>query len=384
MLFGLLLAVFIGRFFFDEPGFVVIGYHGQLIRTSFTFFMILLATAMFLFYLLVRLILHLWRMPGQVSMWSRAHKGQKAQQDLIDGLTALAEGQWKQAESLLRRSAQQSGAPAIHYLAAARAAQSQQALGRRDDYLRLAQESMPQAEMAIGLSQAELHWQQGELEQARQTLAKLKAIDPVHAGVLRLYLKICTSLRQWSEVLDLLPALEKRKFLSKEERDALEIDAYAGLLEEAPDTDALDQAWSKLPSALQLNGRVLAAYALRLQSQGRGDKAVPLIQKFLRKSWDPAVARLYGLIDGTDRGAQLAEAERWFKAHGDDPELLLALARLSFRNNLWGKAKSYVEASLQKEARPESYRLLAETLVKMGQSEGVLECYRKGLQLATR
>jgi HemY protein len=380
----LLIAVTIGRLVFDEPGFVVIGYHGQLIRTSFTFFLILLMAAMFVLYLLVRLILRLWGMPSRMTQWSREHRGQKAQQDLTNGLTALAGGYWKQAESLLLRHAPMSNAPGVHYLAAARAAQSQAAMDRRDNYLRLAQESMPKAEIPVGLSQAELNIQQGELEQAREILMKLRAIDPAHEEVLLLCLKVCMTLSRWQDVLELLPALAKRKVLSKDELAALQISAYTGLLGQAASADALEQAWSRAPSALQQHRAVLESYVMRLQSLGQGNKAIPLIQKFLRKNWSPALVRLYGLMEGDDGKAQLVEAERWLKAHGDDPELLLALARLSFRSNLWGKARSYAEASLQKDSRPESYRLLAESLDKMGQAEGVLECYRKGLQLATR
>ena len=56
------------------------------------------------------------------------------------------------------------------------------------------------------------------------------------------------------------------------------------------------------------------------------------------------------------------DAERWLADHPRDARLLLALGRLCQRRQLWGKAQSYLEASLavapSREAHLELARLL--------------------------
>ena len=42
----------------------------------------------------------------------------------------------------------------------------------------------------------------------------------------------------------------------------------------------------------------------------------------------------------------IARAEEWLRGHPDDAGLLLALGRMCIRQRLWGKAQSYLEASL--------------------------------------
>jgi hypothetical protein len=53
------------------------------------------------------------------------------------------------------------------------------------------------------------------------------------------------------------------------------------------------------------------------------------------------------------------------------------------RNALWGRARSYLEASINLQASPESYRLLADLLEQMGEPAAAALCYREGLVLAT-
>lgn len=61
--------------------------------------------------------------------------------------------------------------------------------------------------------------------------------------------------------------------------------------------------------------------------------------------------------------------------------LLLALGRLSLRNRLWGKARSYLEASIGASPRSAAYGELGRLLEQLGEQEAAREHYRKGLEL---
>ena len=44
--------------------------------------------------------------------------------------------------------------------------------------------------------------------------------------------------------------------------------------------------------------------------------------------------------------ASIERAESWLKQHPDDAALLLTLGRLCAQQELWGKAQSYLDASI--------------------------------------
>lgn len=90
-------------------------------------------------------------------------------------------------------------------------------------------------------------------------------------------------------------------------------------------------------------------YARLLAGLGDEAQAETLLRKVLRNHWSDELINLYGRIQGQDPEEQLLIAEQWLKHRTNNPpELLLALGRLSLRNELWGgKAREYFETSLK-------------------------------------
>ena len=83
------------------------------------------------------------------------------------------------------------------------------------------------------------------------------------------------------------------------------------------------------------------------------------------------------------RYKQLKRAEEWLPAHPQDGTVLLAAARLCMRNELWGKARSYLEASLALAPRADAYQLYGKLLEQLGERERAADAFRTGLALAT-
>lgn len=381
----LLAAVIVAQISSEDPGYVVIGYHGRLLRTSVNFFVFLLGLLAVTLYLLLRVLAKLWSAPRRLFDWSHTQRSGKAQKALVNGVMALAEGNWERAEGTFSRNAATSEYPLVHYLAAAQAAHSQRAWTRRDEYLRLAEETGSQeAQLAVGLTEAELQLQQGQWEQAKTTLLRLRASNSSHPQVLKLSLRLLTQMQDWRQLLDLLPALKQRKVCSAEEILARQTDAHAGMLANARGADALADVWSRIPNTLRRHPAIIEVYAARAQAFGQGSKAIPLIQKALKSDWDPALVKRYGLMPSEDLAAQINAAEKWLGSHGDDATLLLSLGRLCYKSELWGKACYYLEACIKQNPAPEAYRLLAETLDRIGDPDRATQHRRLGLEMATR
>jgi HemY protein len=145
----------------DDPGVVMLRYRGWTVDTSLAVALGVLIVFMVALYYLIRLLRGILRMPSALQRRSQNRRYGKARRQLNQGLIDLAEGRFEQAENHLMRLVGSSESPLVHYLAAARAAQLQGKHDARDGYLKAAHEANPAAELAIGVTQAELQLAHG-------------------------------------------------------------------------------------------------------------------------------------------------------------------------------------------------------------------------------
>jgi HemY protein len=71
-----------------------------------------------------------------------------------------------------------------------------------------------------------------------------------------------------------------------------------------------------------------------------------MLARSLEREWNPDLVALYAECRPAGGAPQLEQAERWLALHSDDATLLYALGVLCERAQLWGKAQTYLEASL--------------------------------------
>lgn len=365
-----------------DPGYVLINYSGWSLESSFSIFMLAALLTFSVFYLVLRLTFGTLHLPRRMTDWRQRHQTVHARELTHKGLIALAEGNWQEAEKKLSRAAGHSDTPLINYLGAARAAQKQGEEQRRDEYLSQAYQSMPDAELAVGLTQADLQLSQGQAEQALATLHYLHTIAPKHGYVLYLLKKIHERLQNWDELLDLLPSLKKQKVLDEEQCRELELSLHRMRLQRCASLERLEQLWQQVPRKLRHNPSLLYDYATLLQQLGDEVHAEAALREFLAKKWDLALIRLYGQLQGEDLKLQLTTAESWLSEHEHHPDLLLTLGRLTLKSQLWGMARSYLEASLGVEPRAETCCELGDLLQQLGETEQAGEYYKQGLELA--
>jgi HemY protein len=80
----------------------------------------------------------------------------------------------------------------------------------------------------------------------------------------------------------------------------------------------------------------------------------------------------------------IERAETWLRDHPRDATLLLTLGKLCTQQALWGKAQSYLEASLALEPSQAAHVALAQLLEKIGKQDEALKHYRDSLVLDRR
>jgi HemY protein len=383
---ALLLAVGIGSYTEHDTGRMIITISGWTMQTSFSFFVVAIVVLFLLLHFLLRLISRLWNLPRQLGGWQKNRHQRLSEKYLSRGLMALVEGNWNKAEVFLTQGAPHSQSPLVNYLAAARAAQQLGAVERRDGYLMQAYKDDPDAEVAIGLVQAELQIKQNQTEQALATLTHLHDEKPKQDQVKKMLLHTYAELKDWEAMLELLPKIERAGILPREQIQAKQLEAYGGLLKQVgvdKDKEKLSNTWSNIPRKLRSELHLIEVYTEEKLKLANASDCEPLIHKALKKQWDIALLGLYGLIEGKDIVKQLKFAEGFLPNHAREPVLLLTLGRLSVKNKLWGKAKTYLEESIEINPLPEAYQTLADVLNELGEGEAAAVQYQRGLELAT-
>ncbi len=379
-------AVLITLAVMNDNGYMLLGYGEWTVEGSLAFFLLLNVAAFGLVYAVLRTIAHIWAVPRQVHDWHLRRGTKQSRKLLTQGLVELSEGNWHQAEKDLIRSVGRSETPMLNYLAAARSAQQQSAHERRDQYLQLAHESMPSADVAVGLTQAELQLDHAQLEQALATLKRLQSIAPKHTHVLKLLKELYERLDDWQELSRLLPSLKKHKVIDSEEQQKLEFNIFHHLLTQAAAAEGLgelEQVWKKIPKSLRDSEEVMMVFINHLLNRDRSQRAEKLLQEFIDRHWSEDLVELYGRLEIEDVARQLKAAEFWLQSHPQDSVLLLTLARLCLRHKLWGKARSYFEASIGVAPSTAAYRELGVLMESMGESSKALDCFKSGLKLSS-
>lgn len=365
-----------------DAGYVMLAVGPYTVELSLALLVVIIAAVFTLLYLTIRLIARTIGLPSQVRAWQQRRGSRQAQRSTTRGLLEMAEGNWKAAEKHLIRHADNAETPLLNYLAAARAAQSGGADDRRDSYIRLAHESMPSADIAVSLTQAELQLAHNQLEQALATLKHLRQIAPQHTYGLRLLKRLYEQLEDWEHLRELIPELRKRKVDDADTLRALEIRVHRALLDRASLTDDprdLMVAWTGVPRTLRGEPQILVDYAGYLIEREQFSDAEPLLRDALKHQYVDGLIDLYGQLQAPNPGRALSFAEGLLAQQPKNPLLLLALGRLALRAQLWGKARGYLEASIGAGGPPEAFHELGHLLEQLGEQRAALDVYRHGL-----
>jgi HemY protein len=369
----------------DDPGYVLLGFGGWSLETSMVVFAVSSVIAFFILYVFFRLLGWLIRLPGKMKESHKAVKFNRSQEALIAGLVDSAAGNWESAEKILIKHASNSGAPLLHYLTAARAAQSRGAIDKRDEYLQKATDQSSGSDIAIGLTQAELHLSAQQFDQAIETLTKLNSIDPTHGSVLRLLHQAYQHIEDWEGLLKLLPALHKNKILMEAEIKLLETETFSRLLKQAAETKdeaRVQTVWESIPAHIQNLRDIFSIYFAAMINAGAGAKIEELLVKKITEQWHDTLIEIFASIENSSAENQLVTAERWLLSYPDSAVLLRTLGKICIRCKDTDKAMKYLSRSLDAEPTVAAYHMLGDLFFDLNDKDKASKCYKYGLELA--
>lgn len=370
----LLAASALAPMFKSDPGHVLINFGDWTVETS----VLVLAIALVVLWFSVQVIVWFWRMPVETA---RRMREQRAFKQLEKGLLALTEGDWSAAEKALEKSASVQGKTTAHYLAAAQAADGQDAHDRREYYLEQADSGGSKKHFLVELTRGRLLFENGNYAAALPILQELNKRRRKHPQVLGLLSRCYRQLGDWDALQAMLPALRKAGVLDDEQAVAWQEEVAVKRLRSAQNAEELQSAWKHIHRSMRHHGAVVEAFAVAASRLDCADLAEPVITASLKHEWNPVLVLRYGDAGADDSSKRMKQCEKWLKQHPEDASLHLALGRLCAGESLWGKAREHMVKSLELEPSSLGYDVLGQLLERQGELEAAMTCFRNALRM---
>jgi HemY protein len=363
-----------------DPGYVVLVYPPWRMEISFISFVLIVVGLVVGGVMLLRLAALTLNLPTIVREQRERRAARKRDENFVGGLKAYSEYRFQDAEQSLGQWQGDNARVGLARVLAARAAQEMRAVAQRERHVQEASEHG--AELAAQLFEADAHLGIKDAAAALVAINRAKEIAPQHTGLLRLELKTRQMLGQWDEVERLLDVLSRSNALESGVAAQMRRMAYAeNLKRRAEDDRGLLEYWKKVPADFKHDPLVARAAARAFIQRGGHDTALDVLEAALNREWNEDLVAQYGELRGSSPTRQIEQAEKWLHAHPRDAQLLLALAQLCSVQQLWGKAQSYLEASLAISASSEGHIQMAELKTQSGQPGEACQHYQKALAL---
>lgn len=379
--------VLLGRF---DTGYALFIYPPYRVEVSMLFFGVATLFAFVLAFYGLRMLGQVFSLPGTVSAYRARRRRERAYAALAAALQAYYEGRYARAEKQAALAFEAGPAPGVAALLAARAAHQMRDFQRRDRWLDRADSAGASLQAARLVSRAELALEERDFGAARDALRKLQQSGPRHIAATRLLLRAERGAGAWDEVLRLAGHLLKRDAIAPAVAEEYKLQATIELLQRsADDAGAFERRWRAVPSRDRLHPRVAAAAARHATALGEAVLAREILEEALATEWSSRPVALYGELPACLSLGERAEearlrierAERWLLEHERDPDLLAVLGRLCAQAELWGKAKSFLEASLSFEETRAARLELARLEERLGKGDEAQRHFRRAAEL---
>ena len=353
------------------------------IEMSLALLVVLLIAGFTVAYFATRLVAHTLRLPRHVRAFRERRRSDKAETALLGALQAWFEGRFSRAEKLAAKAWELGAPPVAVSLVAARAAQRVRDIDRRNLWLKRAEDASNaggddgQWRQATLATRGELLIDERNFDEARAVLRGLHASGPTHIATQLLLLRAEQALANWDEVLRIARLLEKRSGLPASVLEGIVAGARIALLErKAHDPQSLSDYWRQVPDQEAHQPKLAAAAARAFMQLGDCRRAHRIVEAALGAAWAAELVLIYGECIDDDALARIEKAERWLNERPRDWPLLLTLGRLCVQRGLWGKAQSYLEASLAMQPTRAAHVVLAQLFDRIGRVQDANRHYR--------
>ncbi len=365
-----------------NPAYVLLVYPPYRVELSLTLCVILLLLAFASGYGLLRVIFASMRLPAYVHQF-RQERAQTRAREMFDGaLRAYFSGRFAEAERASAQAMELGEPSALYPIIAARSAHELREFEQRDVYLSAVEDKSPGDTTMRLMATAKFMLDQRDPQAALHALQELRDSGVKdYAGALSMELRAHRQACHWDEVLNVIGQLEKLKAIDNTMAVQFSQQAWLEKLRQQEDLAGLEQCLKTMPSTYKWRSRIAAVAAQAMIRFGECLNAQKLLSDSLNVYWDSELVALYGDCATGQSVAQIEQAEKWLKLHPDDAALLLALGKLCLHQKLWGKAQSYLDASVSLAPSHAAYNALAQLAERLDKPDEAFKLYQHAVDL---
>ncbi len=354
------------------------------IELSLNLLFVLLAGSFVALYFILRVVSRTIRVPETVRALRRQQKVDRARAKQDSAVVALIEGRYGKAQQQALEALAIPGSSGLNAILAARAALDVRDFDGAEAMLNRPETQVSSLAVPRLMLSAESALEQGQPPESLRVLDKLRAEAGMHTAALRLELRALEAARRWSDIPPLLDQLVRRKVFDAAQADHLRISAQSEQLKLlAHDASGLRDYWSRLSDTVRAHPKIARAAARSFMQLGGEREAADILAQSVNREWDSDLVDLFGECRLGDATHQLEQAEGWLLSHNEDAVLLRVLGTLCQRQQLWGKAQTYYEASLGVENTWRAHLALGEMLGRLGREDEANVHFVAALKLAT-
>jgi len=378
---GLFVAAVVVTLTPHNSSYVLVVYPPYRIELSLTLFIALALLVFICGYLLVRTVDNILGLPDFVKAFRHKRAQEKSRALQKEMLGAFFEGRYEAAEKAAEKAMKSGGHSTFYSIIAARSAHELREFEKRDAYLSAA-EDLTTDDSAIRLMTAsKFMLDQHDPHAALKVLKELRDTGVKgHPGAMSLELKAQQQTGNWDEVLKLLDQMEKRKLIDETVVAQLRQQAWLEKIGQQKDLESLNACLKKIPGDLRRRGKIVSAASRALIRYGGCVPAEKLLSDSLNAQWDSELVMLYGDCLSEDTLVQIQQAEKWLNLHKQDAGLLLTLGKLCLHQKLWGKAQSYLDASISLKPSYAAYTVLGQLAERLGRLDDASGYYQSALK----
>lgn len=344
------------------------------IRINLHLFVGLVILLVVLLYVLLRIMMGLVHLPGQWTRWRVNHQRHQVETALNHAGLAFFEGRFQFAEREAERvlgNKQGHNSRALALMIAAHSADQIDELAKRDRYLNEIAQLPEKQQLSRYLLLARSALAKHDNVGAKNALEAASKISPNLTQVAKLRLRYEWENGNPQGVLQQVDKLSRADALSESELQSYRHWAYQQLLTRAHDPSELKMILKAIP-ADEREGDLCVDIVKKYLQLGMYAQALKYVKKYYPVSFNPDLLPLFSEANQyssvKDQQKSIEIAEKWLQQRPQDPALQMLLGQLSYDQQLWGKAKSYLEASLQISNNNVARLLLAKVLEHSGQT----------------
>ena len=377
------LAVLAALLFKHNAGYALFVAPPYRVELSLNAFIVLTLAGFALLYLLLRFSARIARLPQEVRDARRNRNVERARARQDAAVVALLEGRYGKARHYADEALAIPHSSGLSALVGARASIDTHEFDAALAYLRRPDAGVGSLAVPRLMLTAETALERGQPGEALTQLGELKREAGLHTAALRLELRALAAAGRQAEIPPLVDQLVKRRFYDAAQGDLVRAGAHAEALAALrQDAAGLRAYWNRLHDTDKQNPKVARAGATSFLMLGGDREAAEIIVRCLDRGWDSELTTLYAQCREPEPARQLETAEHWLLQHSQDATLLYALGKLCERETLWGKAQTYLEASLALDNHWRTHVALGELHGRLGREDKANPHFATALKLA--